>query len=141
MSSQLSPSASRAKYLYNKKYQNAYWERRAQREAQSEVSKAVVKKSRKKVVTDEETTLEEICRLRAFKAGLTDSLGEPMRCCINREGYIGKDEKYIEALECSNKTLRSENRRLINLLTAYQKIIKIGVNGIYNEFKIKEAAV
>lgn len=137
MSSQLSPSASRAKYLYNKKYQDAYWERRAQREAQGEVSKAVVKKSRKRVVTDEKTTLEEICHLRAFKAGLTDSLGEPMRCCINREEYIGKDEKYIEALECSNKTLNSENRRLINLLTAYQRIIKIGINSIYSEAKIK----
>ena len=141
MSSQLSPSASRAKYLYNKKYQDAYWERRAQREAQGEVSKAVVKKSRKRVVADEETTLEEICRLRAFKAGLTDSLGEPMRCCINRDDYIGEDEKYIKALENSNRIMGSENRRLINLLMQYQKIIGIGVDKIYHELKMKGGTV
>lgn len=140
MSSQLSPSASRTKYLYNKKYQDAYWERRAQRESQGEVSEPTVKRTRKKA-DDEETTLEEICRLRAFKVGLTDSLGESMRCCINREEYVGKDEKYIEALECSNKTLNSENRRLLNLLTAYQRIIKIGIDSIYSEAKIKGGMV
>ena len=29
MSTKLSPEAARAKYQYNKKYQQAYWERRA----------------------------------------------------------------------------------------------------------------
>lgn len=137
MSSQLSPSASRAKYLYNKKYQDAYWERIAQKEAQGDVAEPTVKKTRKKAIGTDETTLEEICRLRAFKAGLTDDLGEPIQCCINRDSYIGKDEKYIKALEDSNKVMRSENRRLINLLRMYQKIIGIGIDGIYNETKMK----
>lgn len=141
MSSQLSPAASRAKYLYNKKYQDAYWERRAQRESQGESSEPAEKRTRKKNACNEETTLEEICRLRAFKAGLTDDLGEPMRCCINREEYIGKDEKYIKALENSNKVLNSENRRLVKLLMKYQEIIGIGVNSIYHEQKMKGVTV
>ncbi len=31
----LSPEAARAKYLYNKKYQDSYWERRAKREGEN----------------------------------------------------------------------------------------------------------
>lgn len=34
------------------------------------------------------------------------------------------DEKYIKALETANKSMRSENRRLINLLHQYQTVIK-----------------
>lgn len=115
----MSTAASRAKYLYKK--------RACKKDADCCISDTSI--------------LEEICRLRVLKAGLIDDLGDPIRCCINRKEYIGKDEKYIKALEDSNKVLNSENRRLINLLTQYQKIIGIGVEKIYHETKIKGLSV
>jgi hypothetical protein len=125
----MSTAAARAKYLYNKKYQDAYWERRAKREGLSgdETDK---RKSSKKVA-------DEVQLLQTLKSVLLGDLGEPTKCCINRDGYIGKDEKYIKALENSNRIMGSENRRLINLLTQYQKIIGIGVDKIYHEIKMK----
>lgn len=139
----MSTAAARAKYLYNKKYQDAYWERRAKREGISsdETKDNRPRKRTRQSTSCEETPLEEIKRLRAFKAGLTDDFGEPIQCCINRDGYIGKDEKYIKALEDSNRIMKSENRRLINLLSQYQKIIGIGVDKIYHELKMKGGMV
>lgn len=129
----MSKAAARAKYLYNKKYQDAYWERRAKREGLSgdETDK---RKSSKKVA-------DEVQLLQTLKSVLLGDLGEPTKCCINRDGYIGKDEKYIKALENSNRIMGSENRRLINLLTQYQKIIGIGVDKIYHELKMKGGTV
>ena len=125
----MSTAAARAKYLYNKKYQDAYWERRAKREGLSgdETDK---RKSSKKVA-------DEVQLLQTLKSVLLGDLGEPTKCCINRDGYIGKDEKYIKALENSNRIMGSENRRLINLLMHYQKIVGIGVDKIYHELKMK----
>ena len=40
---------------------------------------------------------------------------------VSRNGM--DDQRYITALEASNKTLNSENRRLVRLLHNYQKII------------------
>lgn len=129
----MSTAAARAKYLYNKKYQDAYWERRAKREGLSgdETDK---RKSSKKVA-------DEVQLLQTLKSVLLGDLGEPTKCCIKRDGYIGKDEKYIKALENSNRIMGSENRRLINLLTQYQKIIGIGVDKIYHELKMKGGTV
>ena len=138
----MSTAASRAKYLYNKKYQDAYWERRAQREGISaNENEKPERKKKEHVAFDEEAPVEEIKRLMQFKATLTDNLGEPIKCYINRDAYIGKDEKYIKALENSNKVMRSENRRLINLLRQYQKIIEIGVDKVCHEVKMKGAMV
>lgn len=129
----MSTAAARAKYLYNKKYQDSYWERRAKREGLSgdETDK---RKSSKKVA-------DEVQLLQTLKSVLLGDIGEPTKCCINRDGYIGKDEKYIKALENSNRIMGSENRRLINLLTQYQKIIGIGVDKIYHELKMKGGTV
>ena len=80
--SKLSREAAHAKYLYNKKYIDAYWEKKA---------------------------------LRVEKSTMTESI------CINRKDY--KDtEAYITALETSNRTLASENRRILNMLTKVQSI-------------------
>lgn len=82
----LSPEAARAKYEYNKKYQQQYWEKKAaekQTGSQSQQPDNTVSVSR---------------------AGMTD-------------------ERYISALEQSNKTLNTENRRLVRLLHNYQTMI------------------
>lgn len=129
----MSTAAARAKYLYNKKYQDAYWERRAKREGLSD-DETDNPKSSKKVV-------DEVQLLQTLKSVLLGDLGEPTKCCINRDGYIGKDEKYIKALENSNRIMGSENRRLINLLMHYQKIVGIGVDKIYHELKMKGGTV
>lgn len=44
---------------------------------------------------------------------------------VRRRGK--SDESYIKALERSNGTLNSENRRLAKLLMHYQEIISIGL--------------
>ena len=82
----LSPEAARAKYEYNKKYQQRYWEKKAaEKQAGSQPQ-------------------------------------EPDRTVsVSRSGMT--DERYITALEKSNKTLNSENRRLVRLLHNYQTII------------------
>ena len=97
MSSKLSPEAARAKYQYNKKYQQAYWERRAAKEkAQAELNAQA-------------TQLEDAA---------TATLDTVSVCRRDMT-----DERYIKALETSNKTLNSENRRLVRLVTRYQQII------------------
>ncbi len=81
--SKLSPEAARARYLYNKKYVNRYWERKAA----------------------EQTAAESPSELPS----------------VVRNGK--SDERYIKALETSNKTLNRENRRLVRLVNQYQTII------------------
>lgn len=44
---------------------------------------------------------------------------------VKREGR--SDAKYIKALEDANRMYRSENKRLIRLLTKYQEVIKLGL--------------
>lgn len=95
MSTKLSPEAARAKYQYNKKYQQAYWERRAAKE---------------KAIAEQEAT-----KLEDAAAATLDTVSVP------RRGMT--DQRYIAALETSNKTLNSENRRLVRLVTRYQQII------------------
>lgn len=80
----LSPEAARAKYEYNKKYQQRYWEKKAaEKQSPSQLSDGPVS--------------------------------------VSRSGM--NDERYISALEKSNKTLNNENRRLVKLLHNYQTMI------------------
>ena len=82
----LSKEAARAKYLYNRKYMSAYWERKGAELAQQPQQ-------------TERTQKDYIC--------------------INRKDYKDAD-KYMAAIETSNRTLASENRRLISLLARLQ---------------------
>ena len=86
MSTKLSSEAARAKYEYNKKYQQRYWEKKA---------------SSKLAASQQQIQTETVS--------------------VSRNGM--DDQQYITALETSNKTLNSENRRLVRLLHSYQKII------------------
>lgn len=106
MSRKLSPEAAHEKYLYNKKYQDGYWERKAaKRKGQVEVTVSIT-----------EELLPEL---------------ETVTVTVQRNGH--SDERYIKALEQANRTLNSENRRLIRLLQKYQEIIKIGLNQLEYE--------
>ena len=106
MSKRLSPEAAHEKYLYNKKYQDGYWERKAaKRKGKVEVTVSI---------TEE----------------LLPNL-ETVTVTVQRNGHT--DESYIKALEQANRTLNSENRRLIRLLQKYQEIIKIGLNQLEYE--------
>ena len=78
--------AARAKYEYNKKYQQRYWEKKA---------------ASKRAAAQQQIQTEPVS--------------------VSRNGM--DDQRYITALEASNKTLNSENRRLVRLLHNYQKII------------------
>lgn len=104
----LSPEAAHEKYLYNKKYQDGYWERKA------------AKRKDKVEVT-----------VSISEALLPDLEDEDVT--VTRKG---SDERYIKALETANKTPNSENRRLIKLLTKYQEIIRIGIKQIEYENEI-----
>jgi len=77
---QLTPEAKALKQQYNRKYQNRYWNKKAEEAKQQEP----VKESSKNTVS-------------VTRGKLTD-------------------EAYIKALEASNKTLGSENRRLVSEL-------------------------
>ena len=106
MSKRLSPEAAHEKYLYNKKYQDGYWERKAaKRKGKVEVTVSIT-----------EALLPNL---------------ETVTVTVQRNGHT--DERYIKALEQANRTLNSENRRLIRLLQKYQEIIKIGLNQLEYE--------
>lgn len=106
MSKRLSPEAAHEKYLYSKKYQDAYWEKKAaMRKGKVEVTVSIT-----------EELLPEL---------------ETVTVTVQRNGH--SDERYIKALEQANRTLNSENRRLIRLLTKYQDIIRIGLIQLENE--------
>lgn len=151
----MSTAASKAKYQYNKKYQETYWERRARREGfvdddeqqhdtpKSEVKVENPKRKKAEVKTDikAKKTIEALEHIERLKEDLTSPIEEVKKCCINRFDYIGKDEMYIKALEDSNRVMNSENKRLINLLMKYQYIIKIGLDGICQNIKIKELSI
>lgn len=82
MNRKLSPGAARAKYEYNKKYQDRYWERKAAKQSQQKADNGV---------------------------------------SVSRSDI--SDSRYIKALERSNRTLNSENRRLAKMLHNYQTVI------------------
>lgn len=117
----LSPEARKARYQYNKKYQEAYWERRSQKTETTETTETAkgVKKSRTKKT---ENVVKEV--IIGFP-----SIPEPSRPVVCRDNMT--DTQYIEALERSNKSMAGENRRLVRLLTTYHEIIK---QGIYASF-------
>lgn len=122
----LSPEARKARYLYNKKYQEAYWERRFQKTETTETSETTkgVKKSHTKKT---ENTVSEI------KIGFP-MIPEPSCPAVCRNNM--NDAQYIEALERSNKILAGENRRLVRLLTSYHEIIKQGIYASFTNPKI-----
>ena len=107
-----SKEANKAKYQYNKKYVERYWERKAQAENGSVTTES------KKTVTVKETEL--------FGWLLPDMSVKEVT--VSRSGLT--DEQYIKALETANKTINSENARLLNLLREYQEIIRTGLKSI-----------
>lgn len=98
-----SKEANKAKYQYNKKYMEAYWERRAQREKSVTLS------------TNDKDFFPELAKM-------------DVETSVKREGR--SDAKYIKALEDANRMYRSENKRLIRLLTKYQEVIKLGLTAL-----------
>lgn len=106
--SKLSPEAQRAKYQYNKKYVDAYWERRAKRTE----------------TTEERTSGRSVRKTVEVRVSFPE-IDVPNRPSVSRGNK--SDEQYIKALEASNKTLNGENRRLVRLLRKYQGIIEAGV--------------
>lgn len=105
MKGKLSPEAAHAKYLYNKKYQDKYWEKKAARASVQENGETV----RVEVSIDDKVLKE----------------GKTIEVSVSRNGH--SDDRYIRDLERANKTLNSENRRLTKLLMHYQEIISIGL--------------
>lgn len=108
-----SKEANKAKYQYNKKYVEAYWERRAQREN----GQVETEKRREKSVT-----------LSTTDKDFFPELAKIVETSVKREGR--SDAKYIKALEDANRMYRSENKRLIRLLTKYQEVIKLGLTAL-----------
>lgn len=109
-----SKAANKAKYQYNKKYVEAYWERRAQREnGQTETEKRHEKSVT--LSTNDKDFFPELAQM-------------DVETSVKREGR--SDAKYIKALEDANRMYRSENKRLIRLLTKYQEVIKLGLTAL-----------
>ena len=107
-----SKEANKAKYQYNKKYVERYWEKRAQSE------NGTVTTESEKTVTVKETEL--------FGWLLPDLTVTEVTVSRNGQG----DKQYIKALETANKTINSENARLLRLLRKYQDIIRAGLKQI-----------
>lgn len=107
-----SKEANKAKYQYNKKYVERYWEKRAQSE------NGTVTTESEKTVTVKETEL--------FGWLLPDLTVTEVT--VSRNGQ--DDKQYIKALETANKTINSENARLLRLLRKYQDIIRAGLKQI-----------
>lgn len=92
----LTKEAARLKYQYNKKYQDAYWNRKAEK-------------------LKEEKRKEELLEFEEVEAAIQQAQKTEERVSVSRNGM--NDQQYIAALETSNKCLSSENRRLIKLLS------------------------
>ena len=99
--------ANRLKYEYNKKYQDAYWERKAQKLAQIRQAESGEEKPVKQYRKIEDTTVS------IFDNDYSEEL-QDMGITVCRNGNSA--ERYIAALEEANKCLSSENRRLTRLL-------------------------
>lgn len=121
MKTGLSPEARRARYQYNKKYVDAYWERRSR---QTETETIETSHSGLNESHTTKKTVEFIVSMPKLEI--------PPRAIVCRGNK--SDEQYIKALEISNRTLSGENRRLCRLLNEYQRIIEVGVkNVMFNE--------
>lgn len=116
-----SKEANRAKYLYNKKYQEAYWERKAQQAAESETAQTEQKRLSKRVTT----TVEEY-----FKDDEVQTLSTP----ITRSKDMS-DDKWMKYLEDCCKSLHSENKRLVRLLQKYQEVVSLGLETLSYRLK------
>lgn len=119
--SKLSPEAQRAKYQYNKKYQEAYWERKAQQSAESETAQTEQKHLSKRVTT----TVEEY-----FKDDEVQTLSTPITRSKNMS-----DDKWMKYLEDCCKSLHSENKRLVRLLQKYQEVVSLGLETLSYRLK------
>ncbi|MFK2080446.1 MAG: hypothetical protein ACLVE0_12310 [Parabacteroides distasonis] len=121
-----SKEANRAKYQYNKKYMERYWERRAQKENGTLTSESVK--------TSETVTIKTTKAANTVivnEAELLDwLLPEPhvTEVTVSRNGQ--SDAQYIKALETANKTINTENARLQKLLIKYQDIVRTGLKAI-----------
>lgn len=115
----LSAAARHEKYLYDKKYQERYWERRAAK--RQKTSKLTVREKSNDTLTHQKKISVEI----NIDDELKPEIGE-VEVSVRRTGQT--PERYTQELERANRTLASENRRLIKLLTQYQEIIRIGTN-------------
>ncbi len=109
-----SKAANRAKYLYNKKYNDEYWERKG-RELENSGSLSIKRTCTKRTVT--ETDEEELLPVLELDHDLDFYIKNDQQ----------SDERYINALIVSNKALFRENKRLIKLLLKYQEIIRVGL--------------
>lgn len=103
-----SKEANRLKYQYNKKYVEAYWERKAQQQN----VKITTKKTHKTV---RQTTIN------CFDDDLKPEMAD-VEITVCRNGK--SDERYIKALELANKQLNGENNRLIRLMIKYKNLIR-----------------
>ena len=112
-----SKEANRLKYQYNKKYVEAYWERKAQQQ-NGETS---TKKSRKTV---RQTTIS------CFDDDLKPEMAD-IEITVCRNGK--SDERYIKALELANKRLNGENNRLIRLMIKYKNLFRQMTELYYGE--------
>ena len=121
-----SKEANKAKYQYNKKYVESYWERRAQSQ-----NGTVTEKRMKSTETVKTGTAKTTKTVTVKETELLDwLLPEPhvTEVTVSRNGQ--SDEQYIKALETANKTINSENARLQKLLSKYQAIIETGLKAI-----------
>lgn len=121
-----SKEANRAKYRYNKKYIDRYWERRAQSQSETVTEESV--KTTKTMKTETTKTTKTVT---VKETELIDwLLPEPhvTEVTVSRNGQ--SDEQYIKALETANKTINTENARLQKLLTKYQDIVRTGLKAI-----------
>ncbi len=101
-----SKEANKLKYQYNKKYVEAYWERKAQK-ANGSTTETTKKKIRQMTVTcidedDDEADVSE----------------RPVT--VSRKGKTL--ERYIKCLETANRTLSSENARLVRKVLEYHDL-------------------
>ncbi len=129
----LSPEARKAKYQYNKKYQDAYWERRAQREAEQAAAEVITPIA--SPLAEEITPTVILPQTIEIKISMPE-LVIPDNVAFSRDNRT--DEQYIQALESSNRSMAGENRRLVQLLRKYQEVIKQGIANIVSNPQMLE---
>ena len=101
-----SKEANKLKYQYNKKYVEAYWERKAKK-ANGEVT---METSKKKI---NETSIQ--CDDSEIDV-------EDRPVTVPRQNKTL--ERYVKCLETANRTLSSENARLVRKVMEYQNMFK-----------------
>ena len=113
-----SKEANKAKYQYNKKYVEAYWERKAKRMAEQTEASNERDRLERRVTT---TTVEEYFKTEKEEVNFCIPTSRPSDMT---------DERWIKYLEDCCKCLNSENKRLIKLLGKYQEVISIGLKDL-----------